>query len=272
MNHTPKVQLSFRSAAKYSLDSYAISVVLLLLFAPFSLGKNETEITVAVATNFLTTAQELAEKFAEDEEINVNVVSGSSGKLLAQIKNGAPYDLFLSADQKRVDAVVEAELGDAESRITYALGRLCFMFSPKKEFEKSAKHTMEQGEFKRVVTANPAVAPYGLATDEVFEELDLNESESFFKRVIRADNIGQAFAMLHTGQVDVGMVALSSIVSKNIEADRYYIIPIELYTPIKQDGIVLTGSKHSKTANRFLVYLTEPDSKSIIRNHGYLLD
>lgn len=235
------------------------------------LSESPNELTIAVATNFLTTAKELGQKFEEESGVKVTLVSGSSGQLFAQIKNGAPYDVFLSADQAKIDATIEAELGIEDSRVTYALGRLCFMLNPKRENGQRPREFFEALDFKQIVIANPKLAPYGTAAEEVFTalEIDLGAEK---KKVIFAENIGKAYATVQSGNTDAGMVALSSILDDELDQKHYYIIPEKLYRVLRQDAIILKRTQNETLAREFFDFLHSSETRAIIRNNGYALD
>lgn len=224
-----------------------------------------------MATNFLTTVEELSEKFEEESDVKITLVAGSSGQLYAQAKNGAPYDVFFSADQVKIDAMVDEELGIDDTRFTYALGRLCFMVNPKRKYDLRARELFENLEFKRIVFANPKLAPYGIAAEEVFDALEVDLVQEKI-RVIFADNVGKAYAIAHSGNVDAGVVALSTVLDDELSKEHYYVIPEKYYNPLKQDAIVLNRTKHESLAREFVEFVQSDEAKAIIRNNGYALD
>ena len=249
-------------------------VVAICGFALYCLGHLSVladELTIAVATNFLTTAEELSKQFEQEYGAKITLVGGSSGQLFAQAKNGAPYDLFFSADQAKIEAIIDANLGLDDSRITYALGRLCFMLNPKQKIEPRARKIFESLEFNRIVFANPKLAPYGTAAEEVFDELEIDLSAEK-KNVIFADNIGKAYAIVHSGNVDVGMVALSSVLDDELSDEYYYVIPDEYYSPLRQDAIILNRTENESLAREFFDFIQSDDAKAIIRSNGYVFD
>ena len=235
------------------------------------LSGSPNELTIAVATNFLTTAKELGQKFEEDSGVKATLVSGSSGQLFAQIKNGAPYDVFLSADQAKIDATIEAELGIEDSRVTYAIGRLCFMLNPKREYGQRPREFFEALDFKQIAIANPKLAPYGTAAEEVFTALEI-DLDAGKKKVIFAENIGKAYATVQSGNTDAGMVALSSILDDELDRKHYYIIPEKLYSALRQDAIILKRTRNKTLAREFFDFLQSSETRAIIRNNGYALD
>ncbi|MXZ55153.1 MAG: molybdate ABC transporter substrate-binding protein [Gammaproteobacteria bacterium] len=229
------------------------------------------ELMVAVATNFLTTAEELIKQFEEESDLKITLVAGSSGQLFAQAKNGAPYDVFFSADQEKIEAIVEESLGIDDSRITYARGRLCFMVNPKKDYKQNAGELFANLEFTRIVLANPKLAPYGAAAEEVFDALEIDMKKEK-KKVILADNVGKAYAIVNTGNADVGMVALSSVLDDELSDEYFYVLPAKHYSPLRQDAIILSRTKNEASAREFIDFVQSDDAKAIIRNNGYELD
>lgn len=249
-------------------------IIALCCFVPFLWSCTTDapdELTIAVATNFLTTAEELSKKFEEQSDVEITVVAGSSGQLFAQAKNGAPYDVFFSADQEKIDAIVDENLGIVDSRITYALGRLCFMLNPKTDYEQDARVLFENLEFNRIVFANPKLAPYGIAAEEVFDRLEIDLSNEK-KKVIFADNVGKAYAIVNSGNTEAGMVALSSVLDDELSDEHYYEVPDKYYSPLRQDAIVLARTENETLALEFIEFVRSDDAKTIIRSNGYELD
>lgn len=229
------------------------------------------EATVAVATNFLTTAKELTKQFELDDEGEIKLVSGSTGQLFAQISNGARFHVFMSADQERASKLVSQEMAVAESQFTYASGRLCFFVSSKRRLDEAPDAILTDLLFDHVAIANPRTAPYGDAAMEVLAKVGLEEQDNSTK-VITAQNVGQAYSMVSTGNSHYGIVALSSILDGSVEKDQYYLIPSRLHKPILQDAVLLMDGADNQTAKRFLSFLASDEGKAIIRSEGYKLD
>ena len=242
-----------------------------ILYLWSSVGLVAEELTVAVATNFLTTAEELIKQFEEESDLEITLVAGSSGQLFAQAKNGAPYDVFFSADQEKIEAIVDENLGIDDSRITYALGRLCFMLNPNKDYEQDAGELLDSLEFTRIVFANPKLAPYGAAAEEVFDALEIDMKKEK-KKLIIADNVGKAYAIVNSGNADVGMVALSSVLDTELSDKHYYTIPEKYHSPLRQDAIILSRTENEASAREFIDFVRSDDAQAIIRNNGYELD
>jgi molybdate transport system substrate-binding protein len=219
---------------------------------------------IAVASNFLATMQNLVEAYTRSSDITIRISAASSGKLYAQARHGAPYDIFFSADQDKIDKLIEAGLANDRYRITYAIGQLA-LWSRASQNEIAPKQILTSGAYEKLAIANPKHAPYGMASVEVLDNLSLTETQ---RKLIFAENINQCFQYTMTGNADLGFVALSQLKQKNRE--RYWLIPQALYTPIKQDAVILNKSQHTRSAIAFIQFIASPAARNIISNYGYL--
>lgn len=234
---------------------------LLIAFLPF--GAMAESATIAVASNFAATAEKLATSYRAASGVDLSIVSGASGKLFAQIATGAPFDAFLSADQKTPLKVIEAGLGLPDSRFTYARGVLALWtvqqgadLSDPKAVLLAARH---------VAIANPDLAPYGRAAKETIENLGLSAALS--GQVVTGENIGQAQTMVASGAADLGFVAAPGLADGG---GSYWIVPEELHSPLLQDAVLLTHGKDNRAAAGFLAYLRSPAARAAITGAGYL--
>ncbi|MES9906660.1 MAG: molybdate ABC transporter substrate-binding protein [Sedimenticola sp.] len=222
------------------------------------------EIRVAVASNFIGTIEALAEQFEQATDHKVTLITGSSGKHYAQIHNGAPYDLFFSADERRPRLLEEA--GDTISghRFTYAVGKLV-LWSPNESLIDEGGKVLEQGEFRHLSIANPKLAPYGKAAQEFLQSRRL--WQQLRSKMVRGENIGQAFQFVRSGNADLGFVAYSQIKrpGKAISGS-YWEVPQRLHTPIAQQAVLL---RESAAARDFLKYVKSDAAQTLIHAHGY---
>ena len=244
------------------------TLVLALNFCSTSFAK---ETLIAVATNFLPTAKSLVEEFELESEADVTLVSGSTGQLFAQITQGAPFHAFFSADQERVNELVKRNLADSGSQFTYAVGRICFFVTPKKESKATPREIFNETAFEQVAIANPRSAPYGKAALEALDSIGLTQ-EKRESKLITAGNVSQAFSMVSTGNAEVGIVALSSILDGEVKKEHYYLIPPSKHSPIKQDAVLLKAGANNEAAVDFLEFVASNAGKAIIRGEGYKLD
>jgi molybdate transport system substrate-binding protein len=222
---------------------------------------------IAVAANFAMPAKSIATSFTQQTGVQVDVVLGATGKLYAQIKNGAPFDVFLSADAT-TPLRLEQE-GDAvpHSRVTYAVGRLV-LWSAKPGFVDTAGHVLSAGKFNKLAVASPKVAPYGAAALETLGALGLRAHLE--PKFVTGESIGQAFGFVSTGNADLGFVALSQVMQDSkLTGGSAWLVPAKLHSPLQQDAVVLARSSAKKAAAAFMQHLQTPQIKTLIRSYGY---
>ncbi|MBL4820725.1 MAG: molybdate ABC transporter substrate-binding protein [Gammaproteobacteria bacterium] len=239
----------------------------LLLILPVATGTailHADTLTVAVASNFAETLEVIVSEFERQEPHRVTLVRGSSGRHYAQIINGAPFDLFFSADSARPDRLVSEQRVPADAVSVYAIGQLV-LWAPELSSAADIKLGLQQQAFNRLSIANPRLAPYGRAALEVLENLGL-DSLIQNSRVVMGENIAQAFQFVATGNADMGFVALSQVISG--EKNRYWPVPQTLYQPIAQQLAVIRPSPATQV---FLDYLSGPRAREIILQRGYKL-
>lgn len=235
----------------------AVSLTLTVSLASCA-NQSETHARIAVATNFLNTAQKLEAAFEAETDFTIDLVSGSTGQLYTQIINGAPYDAFLSADAARITRLVETGHGVDGTQAQYAQGRLVLYGAD------NAEDVMKAGDLKKLAIANPEIAPYGLAAKQVLESLQL--SEFVADRLVYGQNVGQAYGFVKTKNADLGFVSLSQMQE---EDDTYWVVPKTYYEPIAQDSVLLSFGETNQAARRFLDYLKSSQAKEIIQASGY---
>ena len=221
------------------------------------------ELRVAVAANFLSSLKTLAAMFEAGQGVRVLPIAGSTGKLYAQIRNGAPLDLFLAGDVER-PARLEAEgLTLAGSRHTYARGRLV-LWSSRPDYVQGL-NTLERGDFRHLSIANPQIAPYGAAAAAALRRLGL--WEHLQGRLVRGESVNQAFQFVASGSAELGLVAASQLAGKEGSA---WPLPASLYPPIDQQVVLLVRAAENPAAARFLDFLLhDPAADALIRAAGY---
>ena len=222
---------------------------------------------VAVAANFAGPARELAEAFAADHPYRIELVAGSSARFFAQVRSGAPFDAFLSADYEKAALLVDQGFAVAESLQVYAVGRLV-LWTAASGKTISAESLSTDGQ-QRLALANPSLAPYGSAASEVIDNLGL--SEQLAGRLVMGENISQAYQFVATGNAPLGFVALSQVGNESsIERGSGWLVPAELHAPIRQYAVLLNTD--SIAAGAFLEFLQGPQAKRIISGFGYTLE
>jgi molybdate transport system substrate-binding protein len=218
---------------------------------------------VAVAANFTDAANEIAARFAERTDHSAVLSFGSSGQLLAQIANGAPFDVFLSADQKYAERAVTRKLARGATRFTYAIGSVV-LYSRDTDLVQD-EQTLRDGRFDRIAIANPTIAPYGSAAVEVMRTLGVYDRLQ--GKIVQGGNIAQTFRFVDTGNAELGFVALSQVIGTN--TGSRWTIPQSLYTPIRQDVVLLNKGAGNPAARAFLDFLKSREVIAIIESYGY---
>ena len=229
------------------------------------------EVRVAVAANFLATLNEIVSTFEQATGHAAAVSSGSSGKLYAQIKNGAPFDVFLSADVTRPKLMEEEGLAVQGSRFTYAVGRLTLWSPGPVVIEGNGTSMLLSDRVEYVAIANPKTAPYGAAAKEVLQALGL--WERLQNRLVRGENIGQTFHFVFSKNAQLGFVALSQVLGPKISGTgNRWDVPAHLHAPLRQQAVLLRHGQRNEAARALLDYVKEATSRNIIERFGYALE
>jgi molybdate transport system substrate-binding protein len=222
------------------------------------------EVRVAVATNFTAAMAALVERFETRSEHEVLVSFGSTGNHYAQIKNGAPFDAFFSADVERPRLLEEEGVAVAGSRFLYAVGRLA-LWSSRAGYVDSDGRILASGDFRHLAIANPELAPYGAAARDVLTARGLWDSVQ--PRLVRGQDIGQAYSFVATSNAELGFVAYSQIKKPNGEiAGSYWLVPETLHQPIEQQAVLLHDTP---AAREFVEFVKSDAARAIIRDYGY---
>lgn len=238
--------------------------LVVLSIALGSISAQADRLRVAVASNFRPVMTELAPGFEAGTGHELSISYGSTGKHFAQIINGAPFDLFLAADVER-PARLEAEgYAIAGSRTTYAIGRVV-LWSPVEGLFEDGEPILQRGDFRFLAIANPEIAPYGRAAEQVMRRLGV--WHSLQSRTVRGESIGQAFAHVQSGNAELGFVAASQLAgSRAFNSGSVWVVPEALYDPIEQQAVLL---KDSRPGRDFLEFLRGELAAEVIRRHGY---
>jgi len=223
------------------------------------------EALVAVAANFLNTAETLAERFTQETGHEVILVGGSTGALYARIGHGAEYDVLLAADRERPARLENEALAVSGSRFTYALGRISF-WSVDPGALADGIGVLISGDFRRLAIANPELAPYGLAARQALEYLGLGEVTP--GKLVLGQNAGQAMAMTATGNAELGIVPTSFLTERAHGGSRWD-IPATAHDPIRQDAALLQAGRDNRAAVAFLDFLGGSAAREMIEAAGY---
>lgn len=225
------------------------------------------EVQVAVAANFTAPIQALAKDFEKDTGHRLVAAFGATGQFYAQINNGAPFEVFLAADDS-TPARLEAEHRTVPgSRFTYAIGTLA-LWSAKEGLVDDKGEVLKQGDYRHLSIANPKTAPYGLAATQVLDTLGLTEATR--GKLVEGQNITQAYQFVSTGNAELGFVALSQIYKDGkVQSGSAWIVPAQLHEPIRQDAVILEKGKDNPAARALVDYLKGPKAAEVIKSFGY---
>jgi molybdate transport system substrate-binding protein len=226
---------------------------------------------VAVAANFAEVARALQAEFEEQTAHTVVFTFGSTGKLYAQIVNGAPFDAFLSADQARPELLEREGAGVAGSRFTYAIGRLTLWSADPELLREGTPDVLRSPAVRHLAIANPDLAPYGVAARQALRHLGLWDAVA--PRIVMGQDVGETYAMVATGNAQAGFVALSSVLGARggVTGSRWD-VPGSLHDPIRQDAILLARGADNAAAVAFLAFLRSASANSLIERYGYAVE
>lgn len=244
-----------------------IRTALCMTAAFASLSAAAEVVTAAVAANFTRTIEEIGARFTEETGHTIRFSFGPSGKLYAQIRNGAPFELFFSADTEKPERLVSEGL--ATEPFLYARGRLA-LFSPALPVAQGWREVLEQGGFAHLAIANPRTAPYGAAAVETLHALEL--LEALRPKFVQGESIAHAFQFVATGNAALGFVALAQLVdpaSPVFGKGEFWLVPQDLHAPIDQAAVVLERGRASPAALAFMDYMRSPRAREIIERYGY---
>lgn len=222
---------------------------------------------VAVASNFTKPMTEIATAFEKATGHSANLSFGSSGKFVAQLENGAPFEVFLSADAKNPKKLEQDGFTVPGSEFTYAIGKLVLWSATPGLVDDQGK-ILETGNFKHLALADPKLAPYGAAAVQALQKLGL--FDKLQPLLVQGENIAQTQQFISTGNAELGFVALSQVIEKGkIGSGSGWIVPEELYAPILQDVVLLKTGAENPAAPALLQFLKSPEVLAIISKYGY---
>ena len=224
---------------------------------------------IAVAANFAEPMKAIAAVLHKTTGHSIDITLGSTGKLYAQIRNGAPFDVLLAADIQTPEKLEKEGLAQVGSRFTYATGKLV-LWSANATRVDGKGEVLQQANLGKVAYANPKVAPYGVAAVQVMDKLGL--VASLAPKLVQGESIGQTYTFAATGNADVGFVALSQVLEGGkLKSGSLWAIPQVLYDPIRQDAVVLKHGAGNEAAQALMQLLKSPNIKDLIRSYGYEL-
>lgn len=245
----------------------SIRFMLALLSGLIAGAAHAEEVNVAVAANFTAPMNAIVAEFARDTGHTAKLAFGSTGKFYAQIKNGAPFEMLLAADDETPAKLEKEGVGVPGTRFTYAIGSLA-LWSAKPGFVDDKGEVLKRGGFNKLAIASPKLAPYGKAAVEVLTGMGLQDTLA--PKFVQGENIAQTYQFVSTGNAELGFVALSQVMKDGkVTSGSAWIVPGKLHTPIRQDAVVLSRGKDNAAARALGDYLRGDKAKTIIRAYGY---
>lgn len=255
------------------MQATALRVPLKALLAVLTLfgasAAQADEVQVAVAANFTAPIQAIAKGFEKDTGHRLVAAFGATGQFYAQIKNGAPFEVFLSADDVTAAKLEREGAAVQGSRFTYAVGTLA-LWSAKPDVVDDQGEVLKRQSYRHLSIANPKTAPYGLAATQVLDKLGLSEATRL--RLVEGQSITQAYQFVSSGNAELGFVALSQIYKDGkLSSGSAWIVPAALHDPIRQDAVILEKGRNNVAAQALVDYLKGPKAAQIIKSFGYQL-
>jgi molybdate transport system substrate-binding protein len=226
------------------------------------------DISVAVAANFTAPMKLITSEFEKDSGHKVVASFGSTGKFYAQIRNGAPFEMLLAADDETPAKLVKDNMTAAGSAFTYAVGKLV-LWSTKPGLVDTAGAVLKKGDFTHLSLADPKLAPYGVASMETLKALGALDAVQ--PKIVTAETITQAYQFVASGNAELGFVALSQVLKDGRVEGSSWLVPANLYSPIRQDAVVLAPGKGKSAVEALVKFLKGDKAKAIIQSFGYEL-
>lgn len=244
-------------------------VALMVALAVWADTTRAETVLVAVASNFAEAVTEIAGEFEAETGHRITISLGATGKIYAQIRAGAPYDVFLAADQVRPEMLEAEGLARAGSRFTYAIGRLTLWSADPQRVAGDPRSVLTNPAVRAIAIANPALAPYGLAAQQTLQKMGL--WTQLKARLVTAENIGQTSALAATGNAQLGFVATPLLEGKRGKAlgGSRWDVPVGMHAPIRQDAVLLKRAGANKAADAFLGFLRGRKARAILVRLGY---
>lgn len=249
------------------MKSIVRSILVAVVYTLFAIPAMAAEVHVAVAANFTAPMEQLKSLFEKASGHKLIISYGTVGKFYAQIKNGAPFELLISADDETPIRLEKDGLALSETRFTYAIGTL-MLWSTKPGLVDAKGEVLKQADFKRLAIASPKLAVYGAAAVEAMKKLGVYEQLQ--PRFVFGENISQAYQFIATANADLGFVALSQIYKNgSYAAGSHWQVPSNIYPQIRQDAVLLTKGRDNPAGKALLAFLKTQETKKIIRSYDY---
>jgi molybdate transport system substrate-binding protein len=251
------------TAIRFASRRFAAAVFVAWAAAGAVTAVEAADVNVAVAANFTEPAKQIAQAFERKTGHKAILSFGATGQFYTQITQGAPFQVFLSADQATPKKLGGEGHAVADSLFTYAIGKLV-LFSREADFVRG-EQTLRDGKFNKIALANPTTAPYGAAAIEVMKALGVHDNLT--AKMVQGNNINQTYQFVDTGNAELGFVALSQVIER--QGGSRWIVAQNLYTPIRQDAVMLKTGASNAAARAFIDFLRGPEAAAVIDKFGY---
>lgn len=248
---------------RFAITAILLSACALLGVSP---AASAASVNVAVAANFTDAGKEIAAAFAEATEHEAVLSFGATGQFYTQITQAAPFEVFLAADDQRPTKAVKEGYAVEGTVFTYATGQLVLYSTDKNRV--TGPDTLKENRFNKIAIANPETAPYGAAAVEAMKAL--NVYDMLKPKIVQGQNIGQTYQFIQTGNAELGFVALGQV--SQTKAGSRWIVPRDLYKPIRQDAVLLKTGRDNPAAIAFIEFLKGDTAAEIIQKYGYALN
>ncbi|HEY8887025.1 MAG TPA: molybdate ABC transporter substrate-binding protein [Gallionella sp.] len=259
------IRMSMMRLSKLHVHVAAVAALSGLISLPVFAG----EVSAAVASNFSAPMRQIVTLFQQQSGNTVKVSFGSTGKFYAQIRQGAPFDVLVAADSATPQRLEDEGLAVGGSRFIYALGRLV-LWSAQPGYVDDEGTVLRKGDYSRLAIADPKLAPYGMAAKETLEKLAM--WNSIRDKLVMGENITQTYQFAATGNAELAFVALSQVMRDGkVSAGSWWRVPAQMYKPIRQSAVLLSGAKDKAAAQAFLAFLKSEKAAAVIRSYGYEL-
>ncbi len=244
-----------------------LAIVFLMFLS--MVGLEAQEISVAAASDLQFALQDISTKFRNESGITVRVTYGSSGNFTTQIENGAPFDVFLSADTKYPERLIADGFAEGGSLYGYARGRLVLWVPKESKLNlQQGMSVLLRGDVHKIAIANPKHAPYGRAAEEALKSVGVYDRVA--GKLVLGENISQTAQFVQSGNADIGLIAFSLAVSPPMASKgRYFEVPSTMYTPIQQAAVIVKESTHRADATKFLAFMRSEGARKILKEYGF---
>lgn len=245
--------------------------LLFVLTLLLSVAADAQELKVAAASDLTAALAELTAAYQKEHKTNLVLSFGSSGNFFTQIQNGAPFDIFFSADMAYPQELEEANLAEPGSLYEYALGRLVLWVPLESSIDvKRGLEALRSSGVRRISVANPQHAPYGRAAVAALQHANLYDAVK--DKIVFGENISQAAQFVQSGNADAGLIALSLALSMQMkQAGKYWLVPIDYHPPLRQAAVILRSSTQKAEAAKFLQFVRSPQGRAIMDHYGFTL-